>query len=400
MSRKQSVKERRGNLAFHHTVQASLRRAVQASLVLLAMGTTTAGAAERAAEQTPHDGCYTDREVLVNSTARGIKIAGTLSMPAGAGPHPAVLMITGNGPHTRDQMISNSPMFAMIADHLARRGLAVLRTDARGYGASTGPNDWELYTTQDRVEDNRAVFEFLKRQPGIDPKRMVLFGHSEGALIAASLAASGAHPALTVLLSTSALPGNDVFAQQRADNLRRRGATEEAVSAVHRELLRFADFLAHDRDNRPRFEALALDFLEAHGVPKKDLDPKMAQGLLEGYLKAPWYWHFVATDPRDDLKRIDTPLLAVFAGMDENVPWRRHLPALIGALVEAGNQNFATVVLPDQDHFFLEFEGHRMEKHRPGYMEIADELYAVLDAELGRRGLTQPACTAPGGTAR
>jgi pimeloyl-ACP methyl ester carboxylesterase len=304
------------------------------------------------------------------------------------------LLITGNGPHTRDQVISGSPMFGMIADHLARRGLAVLRTDARGYGASTGPPDWEQYTTADRVEDNRAILAFLRRQPGIDPDRIVLAGHSEGAMIAAALAASGELPALSVLLSPSALPGNEVFAMQRADNLRRLGASDETAEAVHRELVRFADLLAHDRGNRPRFDAIALAFLAAHGVPPAELDPKRAQGLLEGYLKAPWYWHFVALDPREDLARIRTPVWAVFGGADETVPWRAHLPALTEALTHGGPADFSLAVLPDQDHFFLEFEGRRMEKHVSGRMEIADELFAALDAELERRGLLEQVCRA------
>ena len=180
-------------------------------------------------------------------------------------------------------------MFAMLADHFASRGMAVLRTDARGYGASTGPNDWELYTTQDRTVDNRSALAFLSQQANIDASRIILFGHSEGAMIAASLVASGSEPALTILLATSALPGAQVFARQRADNLRRKGATEAVAEAVYLELLRFADFLANDRDNRPRFEAMALDFLAAHGVPQDELDPKFAQSLLEGFLKAPWF---------------------------------------------------------------------------------------------------------------
>ena len=342
--------------------------------------------------------CYTERDVTFASTAKDITIAGTLSTPVGGGVHPAVLMITGNGPHTREQRISNSPMFTMIGDHLARRGFIVLRTDARGFGASTGPNNDELYTTGDRVEDNRAALEFLRKQPGVDGGRIVLLGHSEGAMIAAELAPE-ARPALTVLLSTSALPGRGVFAWQRADNLRRRGGTEEASAAVYQQLLRFADFLASpDRTNRAQFEAIALDFLEAHGVEKKDLDPKLAQSLLDGFLQAPWYWYFVSHDPRVALRKIHTPVFAVFGEEDENLRWRDHFASLvesIGADSGAGadtTSDLTTAVLPDQDHFFLEFEGHRMEKHVPGKMVIAAELYAVLDAELTRRGLAGKVC--------
>jgi len=329
-----------------------------------------------------------ERDVRVESTAAGITLAGTLAVPDGPGPFAAVLLITGNGPHTRDQRISDSPMFAMVGDHFVQRGMAVLRTDARGYGASTGPSDWEQYTTADRVDDNRAVLAFLRAQPGVDPDRIVLLGHSEGALIAAALAASGGSPALSILVSPSTMPGHVVFADQRADELRRRGATEEAAVAVHAQLIRFADFLAHRRDDRAEFEAIANDFLAAHGVPREDVDPAQAQGLLSGFLEAPWYWHFVATDPAEDLARIDTPALAVFAGADAQVPWRRHLPALVDALSKRDDPDFSAVVVPDQDHFFLEFEGRRLETHEPGRMEVAEELFAVLDAELERRGLS------------
>jgi uncharacterized protein len=330
---------------------------------------------------------YADREVRFDSLDEGISIAGTLSLPAGGGSHAAVLLITGNGPHTRDQRISDSPMFAMIADRLARWGLAVLRTDARGYGASTGPNDWEQTTTEDRLHDNRAALDYLRAVDGIDPARIVLLGHSEGATIATELAASGAEPALTILLSPSALPGAEVFARQRADNLLRRGASAEAAEAVRLQLLRFASFAAEDPGDDERFQAIALDFLAAHGVAPDQLDPVFARSLLEGYLEAPWYLHFFASDPRDALRRLDTPLLAVFGGADENVPWRSHLPSLVEALASGGHGDFATAVLPDQDHFFLEFEGHRLERHEPGKMTVAEELFALLRAEFDRRGL-------------
>lgn len=251
--------------------------------------------------------------------------------------------------------------------------------------------------------DRHALARFRDERAPAGPRE-------RAAELAAERAARDSRPALTVLLSTSALPGREVFARQRADDLRRRGATEEAASAVYEQLLRFADFLATDRENRPHFEAIALDFLAAHGVPKEDLDPKLAQSLLDGFLKAPWYWYFVSHDPRVALRRIDSPVFTVLAGMDENIAWREHLAALAQAIgpgaerVEGGGPSGArggpgeaeltAVVLPDQDHFFLEYEGRRLEKHVPEKMEIATELYEVLDAELSRRGLVKDVCPA------
>jgi hypothetical protein len=99
--------------------------------------------------------CFLEREFLVSSTAPGIDIAGSIMAPRGS-TRAAVLMITGAGPHTREQRISNTPIYTMIAEHLARRGMVVARSDARGFGASTGPADDEAYNTADRAADNRA----------------------------------------------------------------------------------------------------------------------------------------------------------------------------------------------------------------------------------------------------
>ncbi|HYR28575.1 MAG TPA: hypothetical protein VEU30_08920, partial [Thermoanaerobaculia bacterium] len=77
-------------------------------------------------------------EVVVEAT-QSIKLAGTLTLPKGNGPHRAAILITGNGGHTRDQVISGSPMFRMLAEHLAANAIATLRLDDRGVGASTGP---------------------------------------------------------------------------------------------------------------------------------------------------------------------------------------------------------------------------------------------------------------------
>ena len=75
--------------------------------------------------------------VVENKTA-GVTLAGTLTLPAGAGPHPAVVLITGSGPQDRDEAVMGHRPFLVLADHLTRQGIAVLRCDDRGFGKSTG----------------------------------------------------------------------------------------------------------------------------------------------------------------------------------------------------------------------------------------------------------------------
>jgi alpha-beta hydrolase superfamily lysophospholipase len=339
--------------------------------------------------------CFWEREFLVSSTAPGIDIAGSIMAPRGS-TRAAVLMITGAGPHTREQRISNTPIYTMIAEHLARRGMVVARSDARGFGASTGPADDEAYNTADRAADNRAVLAFLRTQPEFAHAPLGLLGQSEGAMIAVMIAADDPSVAFNVLLAPSVLPGAEVMGDQYEGNLVRRGATPEAAAAVREQTIRFGHFLAAGGQRGPEFAAIAHDFLAAHGVEEAENAPEFAQGLISGYLDSAHYRFFAGYDPRADLTRVTQPTIAIFAGEDHNVRSDRHLPAFHAAMQLANNADAAALLIPDQDHFFLEHDGARVDRHVPGEMQVADELYAALDAELNRRGwLAQDACVDP-----
>jgi hypothetical protein len=80
---------------------------------------------------------YSQREVAFESVA-GVRLAGTVTIPEGAGPFPAVVLVSGSGPQDRDESIAGHRPFLVLADHLARRGIASLRNDDRGTALSTG----------------------------------------------------------------------------------------------------------------------------------------------------------------------------------------------------------------------------------------------------------------------
>ena len=116
-------------------------------------------AAARARPQTPAPPFpYTATEVAFDS-APGVKLAGTLTLPPGEGPFPAVIMITGSGPQDRDETIVGHKPFAVIADDLTRRGVAVLRYDDRGFARSTG--DFSKAGIDDFAVDATAALDWL-----------------------------------------------------------------------------------------------------------------------------------------------------------------------------------------------------------------------------------------------
>ena len=109
---------------------------------------------------------YTNQEVSFNNDPGPVKLAGTFSVPNGEGPFPAVLLIAASGPEARDENADGHLVFVVLADHLLRQGVAVLRYDKRGVGASTG--DFDKATFDDLVSDAAAAFRYLKSRPGCD----------------------------------------------------------------------------------------------------------------------------------------------------------------------------------------------------------------------------------------
>src|SRR5262249_16342147 len=126
---------------------------------------------------------YEEVEVkVVNDMAKPkVTLAGTLTIPKTPGPHPAAVLITGSGAQNRNEELMNHRPFLVVADHLTRKGIAVLRLDDRGIGGSSGGSRDD--TTKDFAGDIRAAVEFLRKDQRIDAKRVGLIGHSEGGVI-------------------------------------------------------------------------------------------------------------------------------------------------------------------------------------------------------------------------
>lgn len=322
---------------------------------------------------------YRDVEITVPTADPEVTLAGTLSLPAGDGPHPGILFLTGSGGHTRDQVISGLPMFRVLGEYLAARGLAVLRVDDRGAGKSTGPNVRES-TMDERAADARAAFEYLLARPEVDAAHTGLLGHSEGAMTGPRLAVEGARAAFLVLLAPPSVPGADLWVRQQGDILRRDGEMPEAqIQEIETALGRMVRHIGSEGNTDEGFYEHGRAACLAWGDPPDDVTPEFVTEAF-GDLRQSWYVQFFSSDPEQSLRRLRTPLLAVFAGADQQVPPTLNLPVLADRLMEAGNDDFTVTVLPDEDHFFMRKEGLAPNEHVHGEMELST---AVLEAVGG-----------------
>jgi pimeloyl-ACP methyl ester carboxylesterase len=277
-------------------------------------------------------------------------LAGTLTLPDGDAPVPAVVLASGSGPLDRNSNHRRArfDVARQLSTALADAGLASFRYDKRGVGES--PGDWRAAGLHDNVDDLGRALDAVAGRPEVDASRIVLAGHSEGAILAAALAARGAPVTGVVLLAMSAAPGDELLRWQA----RRLGPTLPAPVRGLLRLLR-TDLERKVAANHDRIRATTTDVVRFGGVRTN----------------ARWHREFLAHDPRDDLRRIQVPVLAVTGSKDLQVD-PAHLD-VIAATVPGG----ATVCrLPDLTHTL------RRQPGPPSLRHYRKELARPVDAEL------------------
>ncbi|GAA5062520.1 alpha/beta hydrolase family protein [Nocardia callitridis] len=254
-----------------------------------------------------------------------ITIAGTLTAPEGAGPFPAVLLITGSGPQDRDEQIVGHKPFLLIADTLTRAGYAVLRADDRGVGGTGGDLEESNYT--DLSGDAAAGVGFLRGRSEIDPTRIGLFGHSEGGYLAPLVAArpdSGV--AFVVLMAGPAVPGSEVLIEQNRLIGAATGTPPEEVDTRVRQTTELVDVL-----KRNDIEG-AQDLVRRQNAELPE-DQRVSDEQLTAGIN-PILAALVNYDPAPALSALRVPVFAFYGGHDLQVPaaqseqpMREHLAA-------------------------------------------------------------------------
>jgi pimeloyl-ACP methyl ester carboxylesterase len=226
-------------------------------------------------------------------------LAGTLTLPDVPTPVPAVLLAAGSGPLDRDSNHRRVrfDVTRALAHALADGGLASLRYDKRGVGGS--PGNWRAAGLYDNVDDLARAREALATRPEVDAGRVLLAGHSEGALLAAALAARGAPVAGVVLLAMSATPGAELLRWQ----VRQIAPTLPAPVRGLLRLLR-TDLEAKTAANHRKVLGTATDVARIDGAR----------------INARWHREFLRHDPRPDLARLTVPVLAITGDKDLQVP--------------------------------------------------------------------------------
>ena len=297
-------------------------------------------------------------------------MAGTLTIPPGPGPFPAALLIAGSGPLDRDGSTRRLPLAVSrtLAEALASINVASLRYDKRGVGASSGT--FLAAGLNDNIADARSALAALSALPEVDPARIILIGHSEGAIIAAALATDQPTLAGVVLLAEAARRGDELLLWQAAH-------VAPTLPGPVRFLLRLTrtDLVTKVGRNHAKLRTTTTDVARL--------------GLVR--VNAKWLREFLDHDPRIDLAQIHSPVLAVTGGKDLQVP-PDDLDTIRGLVPSA-----VTVCRPPHVTHLLRTEPglpslrtYRRQAHQPLATDVAE---AVTDwiASLPTRAAQDPA---------
>ena len=265
-------------------------------------------------------------------------------------------MITGSGPQNRDEELLGHKPFLVIADHLTKKGIGVLRYDDRGTAKSTG--DFKSATSTDFANDVLSAVTYLKTRNDIDYKNIGLVGHSEGGLIAPMVASESKDIDFIVLLAGPGISGYDILLLQN-ELISIANGTDESKLQTELALLKGGLDIIIKGDDLDEIKSVLRDYFQkelnknAKLLPEGIKKNQFIEGTVD-QLATSWFQFFLKYDPASSLVKVKCPVLAINGEKDLQVPSKVNLDAIEKYLKEGKNNNFVVKELPNLNHLFQE----------------------------------------------
>jgi pimeloyl-ACP methyl ester carboxylesterase len=300
---------------------------------------------------------YKEEIVSFENRLDKVTLAGTLTIPESPGPFPAVLLLSGSGGNDRDQLIWGHRVFLVLADHLTRQGIAVLRYDDRGVGRSTG--NYDKGTFDDFKKDALAGVEYLKTRQEIDVKKIGFIGHSEGAVVGPLAASESSDVAFMVLMAAPALTDDfEGLIKQWTDGYRSKGASQKAI-AFKASVLRNIFYTIRHEDDLEVARSKIQNFLQKAKPELAKFSASERQKIeLESvdtynfhWMLSPGFSSVLRYNAKETLMKMKCPVLALNGAKDRQVP-KENLKGVEAALKAGGNLQYTIKEFTGLNHLF------------------------------------------------
>ena len=279
---------------------------------------------------------YYSEDIVFKNDTDHLTLFGTLTLPNKTGKFPAVLIISGSGPHNRDgEMFSHKP-YLVLADHLTKNGIAVLRYDERGVGKSEG--NFEDTKLEQFKTDVEMAIDFLKNRKEIDRKSIGLIGHSIGGIIAPTIASKRKDIDFLVLLAAPGVDGDILMIQQKASKERLMGLNEQQI-------IQSADAV------KGAYDIIKNSEMNNHFIVKYNgqLPENQRKGLVDQITSFEMVG-IIQSKPSKYLKELECPVLALNGSKDFQISSKENLLAIENSLPKSSRNKF--VELEGLNHLF------------------------------------------------
>jgi uncharacterized protein len=298
------------------------------------------------------------QEEAVSFRNADVTLSGTLLIPLSKGPHAAVVFLHGSGAEGRYAS-------RFLAEQLANAGIAALIYDKRGVGKSTG--DWQRSDFADLAEDALAGIRSLQQRQEIDPKKIGVYGHSQGGMIAPLVASRSRDVAFVISTAGDGVPVYEAEVYSITNQVRSRGI-----------------FSGNDLSDATEFIKLRVNVART-GEGWDQLDTAVEKSRSAGWFRMvgvpprdDWTWAFYRRiydyNPIDYWTKVSVPVLVIYGEKDVISPVSQSISNIDRALSRAGNHDYTILILPRASHaFFVEpedqqpFEWSRL---APGFPEL------------------------------
>jgi len=281
---------------------------------------------------------------------------GTLTIPQGKKKYPLAILISGTGQHDRNYTYMGREFFTVLADYLARNGIASLRVDDRGIGKTTG--DFQNATTGDFADDIDAEIAYLKSDKNIDASHIGLIGHSEGGMIASIVSSRNKDVKFMISLSGVGVSGLEMLNLQNTAILKSYNFSDKVVAKQMEMYNIMFDLVYNTKDGESAQPAMEVKLKE--WMQKQDSTTLKEIHLLDGRDKdflyrygkdadRKWYRYNIHYKPENYLPKITIPVMVANGDKDIQVPAEENINSFKKYL---GTKDLTTKIYPGLNHMY------------------------------------------------
>ncbi len=298
---------------------------------------------------------YIEEEVSFKNIKGNAILTGTLTYPKNGGAFPAIVLVNGSGQQNRDSEVFGHRPFKVLADHLSKNGFAVLRYDDRGIGGSKG--EVNLATTTDFASDANAAVDFLRQRKIVQSNKIGIIGHSEGALIAAMVAAENSNVNYIALLSGPVIKGDSLLILQSYALGKAGGLSVSQLDINKSNNRKLYNILLQDEPTQMLAASLEKELVRQNSGNALTSDMKIKLSPM----MSPWFRSFLRIDPGYYLKQVKVPIFASFGGKDVQVPANENIYALQRLHLQTTDVTIKEY--PNLNHLFQQAETGKIEEY-------------------------------------